>query len=207
MIDLKGFRSWTDLSDQPFLRLLREGKVSEKVFTRWLRQERYLYEAILHLQTSLLRRAPQPHRLVKANALIVTVEELDWLDNLELPTEPVHPVRQIYINFLSHLESRSYAEGTIVHWVRHRAFYDAWNATQATDPDFWGDELEGLPTELSQHWLAPEAQALVHDFGSLALEVSEQLPPGQVDRLIGQVLELEQASWEMALEFTLNNHQ
>ncbi|MDX2004469.1 MAG: hypothetical protein SFU83_04255 [Meiothermus sp.] len=203
MIDLKGFKEWADLGEQPFLRLLREGEVGQRVFLRWLRQEQYLYEGILGLQTSLLRRAPQMHRLVKANALIVTVEELDWLHNLELPQEPIHPVRQTYLDYLRYLEGRPYAEGTIAHWVRHRAFFEAWRTTQTTDPDGWGDGLEGLPTELSQHWLAPEAQALVHDFGSLALEVSENLGPDEVDRLVAQVLELEHASWEMALEFAL----
>lgn len=202
MIDLRGFRGWAELTDQPFLRLLRQGQVSSRAFERWLVQEQYLYEAMLGLQTSLLRRAPQLHRLIKANALLVTVEELDWLSNLELPAAPVHPVRQGYLDFLRGLEQAPYAIGTVAHWARHRAFFDAWNSLQLRDRE---EDLSGLPDEITQHWMAPEAQALLHDFGSLALEVSEQLSPVEVDQIVGQVLELEQSAWEMALEFALDD--
>ncbi|MCX7602220.1 MAG: hypothetical protein N2Z75_09825, partial [Meiothermus sp.] len=74
MIDLRGFRGWATLTEQPFLNLLRQGMVSSLVFERWLVQEQYLYEALLGLQASLLCRAPQPHRLIMVNALLVTVE-------------------------------------------------------------------------------------------------------------------------------------
>lgn len=202
MIDLRGFRGWAELTDQPFLRLLRQGQVSSHAFTRWLVQEQYLYEAMLGLQTSLLRRAPQLHRLIKANALLFTVEELDWLAHLELPKAPVHPSRQDYLDFLRALELAPYAVGTVAHWARHRAFFDAWSSLRSRDPE---EDLGGLPDEITQHWMAPEAQALIHDFGSLALEVSEQLSPTEVNQIVGRVLELEQSAWEMALEFTLDD--
>ncbi|MCX7602405.1 MAG: hypothetical protein N2Z75_10765, partial [Meiothermus sp.] len=166
-------------------------------------QEQYLYEAMLGLQTSLLRRAPQQHRLIKANALLVTVEELDWLANLELPSVPIHPVRQSYLDFLQGLEQAPYAMATVAHWARHRAFFDAWSSLQPSDGD--EEHLSGLADEITQHWMAPEAQALIHDFGSLALEVSEELLPEEVDRVVGQVLQLEQSAWEMALEFALED--
>lgn len=201
MIDLRGFRGWAELTEQPFLYLLREGKVSSRAFERWLVQEQYLYEGILRLQTSLLRRAPQQHRLIKANALLVTVEELDWLANLELPPVPIHPVRQSYLDFLQDLEQAPYAMGTVAHWARHRAFFDAWSSLLPTNDGLPG--LNGMAEEIAQHWLAPEAQALIHDFGSLALEVSQQLTPKEVSQIVGQVLHLEQAAWEMALGFAL----
>ncbi|WP_337868832.1 hypothetical protein [Meiothermus sp.] len=202
MIDLRGFRGWAELTNQPFLRLLRQGQVSSRAFTRWLVQEQYLYEAMLGLQTSLLRRAPQLHRLIKANALLVTVEELDWLAHLDLPKAPVHPSRQGYLDFLRALEQAPYAVGTVAHWARHRAFFDAWSSLRSRDPE---EDLGGLADEITQHWMAPEAQALIHDFGSLALEVSEQLSPTEVNQIVGRVFELEQSAWEMALEFALDD--
>lgn len=202
MIDLRGYRGWAELADQPFLRLLRQGQVSSHALERWLVQEQYLYEAMLGLQTSLLRRAPQRHRLIKVNALMVTVEELDWLAHLELPPAPVHPLRQDYLDFIQGLEQAPYALGTVAHWARHRAFLDAWSSlcSRASDQD-----LVGLADEISHHWMAPEAQALIHDFGSLALEVSEQLLPAEVNQIVGRVLELEQSAWQMALEFALDD--
>lgn len=202
MIDLRGFRDWAELTDQPFLRLLCQGQVSSQAFARWLVQEQYLYEAMLGLQTSLLRRAPQLHRLIKANALLVTVEELDWFAHLELPPAPVHPVRQGYLDFLHGLEQAPYAVGTVAHWARHRAFFDVWSSLCSRGSE---GNLGGLPDEITQHWMAPEAQALIHDFGSLALEVSEQLSPTEVDQIVGRILELEQSAWEMALGFALDD--
>ncbi|GIW37903.1 MAG: hypothetical protein KatS3mg074_301 [Meiothermus sp.] len=199
MIDLRGFRGWAELNEQPFLRLLREEKVSRRAFECWLVQEQYLYQAMLDLQTALLRRAPQKHRLIMVNALLVTVEELDWLADLELPPVPVHPARQHYLDFLHGLEQVPYAMGCVAQWARHRAFFDAWSSHPP--PEAPG----GLADLVAQHWMAPEAQALLHDLGSLALEASEELRPAEVDGVVGRVLQLEQSAWEMALEFALGD--
>ncbi len=55
--------------------------------------------------------------------------------------------------------------------------------------------------------MAPEAQALLHDLGSLALEVSQQLSLDEVSQVVGRVLELERLAWGMALEFALDDAQ
>ncbi|MBO1435818.1 hypothetical protein [Meiothermus sp. CFH 77666] len=203
MIDLRGFRGWAAPTEQPFLCLWRQGKVSCRALERWLVQEMYLYQAMLGLQTSLLRRAPQRHRLIMINALLFTVEELDWLASLELSRLPAHPVRQRYLDFLQGLEQAPYAIGIVANWARHRVFFDAWSSLLPDDEEMEG--LSGLADEITQHWMAPEAQALIHDFGSLALEASSELSPEEVDRVVGQVLQLEQSAWEMALEFALED--
>lgn len=203
MIDLRGFRGWVALTEQPFLRLLCQGKVSCRAFERWLVQEWYLYEAMLGLQTSLLRRAPQPHRLIKINALLFTVEELDWLTSLELPVGPIHPLRQRYLDFIQSLEQAPYAMGAVANWARHRAFFDAWSSLLPGSENL--EDSSGLADEVTQHWMAPETQALIHDFGSLALEASSELSPEEVDRMVDQVVQHEQSAWEMALEFALED--
>jgi formylaminopyrimidine deformylase / aminopyrimidine aminohydrolase len=201
MIDLRGFRNWAGAHHQPFVRLLQEGQVSDLAFRRWLRQEQYLYETMLGLQTALLRHAPPKHRLIKANALVVTVEQLDWLENLELPVEPVHPIRRQYLDFLASLEEEPYAVATVAHWTRHRAFFDVWNLMPMHSDNTDLDQGISLWDEIMEHWTAPEAQALVHDFGSLALEVASEIPASELDALIAQVLEFERQSWNMALAF------
>jgi len=182
--------------DQPFLTRLRQGRVGRRAFEGWLVQERCLYEGILGLQTSLLRRAPPPHRLIVAQALVITIEELDWMESLELPNLPVHPVRLEYLDFLETLEHESYEVGTVAHWVRQRAFFDAWRSL---------GPLEDLPGEFSEHWLAPETQALTHDLGSLALEAANNLPQGVVDEWVARVLAQEQSSWQMALQVAFSS--
>lgn len=193
-MDLRGFRGWAELADQPFLRRLRQGRVGVGAFERWLAQERYLYEGILGLQTALLRQAPQRHRLVLAQAVVITVEELDWMEYLELPDLPLHPARQGYLEFLAALEGEPYAVGTVVHWARQKAVCEAWRSV---------GPLEGLPGEFSEHWLAPETQALTHDLGSLTLEAADGSPPGEMDAWVRRVLEQEARGWEMGLEFAL----
>lgn len=193
MIDLRGFGGWALLVEQPFLRRLRQGQVSGRVFERWLVQERHLYQGLLGLQAWLLKQAPQQHRMILVNALMVTVEELDWLHELEAD-EPVHPARQTYLDFLARLEEQPYQIGIVALWVRQRSFLDAWLSVRAS---------EGLAGEVSEHWLAPEAQALLHDLGSLALEATAYLEPKEVEYWIAKVLQHEQHAWEMALEFAV----
>lgn len=190
-MDLRGFQGWAEIVDQPFLSRLRQGQVGRGAFERWLVQERYLYEGVLGLQTALLRRAPSPHRLIVAGALVITVEELDWMESLELPKLPPHPARLEYLDFLEMLEHEPYEVGTVAHWVRHKAFFDAWRSL---------GPLDDLPGEFSEHWLAPEAQALTHDLGSLALETADGLPQAVVDEWVSKVLAQEQTGWRMALE-------
>lgn len=194
MIDLRGFGGWALLVEQPFLRRLRQGRVSRQVFERWLVQERYLYQGLLGLQAWLLKQAPQQHRMILVNALMVTVEELDWLHEIEAADQPIHPARQTYLDFLARLEEQPYQIGIVALWVRQRSFLDAWQSVGA---------LDGLAGEFGEHWLAPEAQALLHDLGSLALEATDCLEPKEVEYWIAKVLQQEQYAWEMALEFAL----
>ena len=78
-------------------------------FAFWLRQDFPFVEALYRYQVGLLREAPQAHRAPLVQALLATVEELDWL--LAQGTDPgaeVHPVRREYIRLLEELEGLAY---------------------------------------------------------------------------------------------------
>ena len=70
-------------------------------FAFWLRQDYPFVEALYRYQAGLLLEAPQAHRAPLVQALMATVEELDWL--LAQGADPgtkVHPVRREYIGLL-----------------------------------------------------------------------------------------------------------
>ncbi len=191
VIDLRAFRDWAQLTKQPFIGLVQQGKVSTPALKRWLAQEQYLYEAELKLLAVLLQHAPRHHRLILANAVLMAVEELDWLAELELPQSPPHVACRDYLAFWSRLQKAPYAQGLLAFWARKRAFFEAWRVV-----GYGG--TEELVLTLSQHWLAPEAQALLHDLGSLTMELSAEIPTTKSSELVAQVLRLEQAAWAMA---------
>ncbi|MCS7059097.1 MAG: hypothetical protein NZ849_11575 [Meiothermus sp.] len=181
----------------PFLELLRQGRVSERAFVRWLSQERHLLEALLTLEARLLSKAPQPHRLIWVNGLWFAVEELDWLAVVAPPEEPPHPLRTGYLRYLRALAEEPYGLGVAACWARQRVFLDAWG--------WLGEQgLEGGPSLVHQallRWSAPELEALARDLRSLVVELPGGVSLEQAGAVIEQVRVYEQLGWAMALGF------
>lgn len=109
-----------------------------------------MYEAELKQLAVLLQQAPRRHRLILANAVLMTVEELDWLAELEPPPRPPHPACLDYLAFWSRLQNAPYAHGLVAFWARKRTFFEAWRVVGYGAPG-----SEELVLTLSQHWLAP----------------------------------------------------
>ncbi len=73
-------------------------------FAFWLKQDYPFVEALYRYQVGLLAEAPQAHRFPLVQALLATVEELDWLLAQGAdPKAPVHPVRREYIALLEEM--------------------------------------------------------------------------------------------------------
>ena len=78
-------------------------------FAFWLRQDYPFVEALYRYQVGLLLEAPQAHRAPLVQALMATVEELDWLlSHGADPQGEVHPVRREYIRLLEEMGGLSY---------------------------------------------------------------------------------------------------
>ncbi|WP_117238022.1 hypothetical protein [Thermus sediminis] len=160
-------------------------------FSFWLRQDYPFVEALYRYQVGLLREAPQAHRAPLAQALMVTVEELDWLLSQGAdPRAEVHPVRREYICLLEQMERLSYPYRLVFFYFLNRFFLEAWNAHV---------EGEGPWQELAEHWSAPEFQAVLFDLEVMAQGAAEELDQGVVVHYLGRILEMEGKTWSLLL--------
>ncbi len=163
----------------------------EERFAFWLKQDFPFVEALYRFQVGLLRDAPHPHRAPLVQALMATVEELDWLLSQGAdPKEPVHPVRQEYVALLQEMEGFSYPYRLVFFYFLNHLFLEAWNAHV---------EGDGPWQELSQHWAAPEFQAVLFDLEVMAQGQVEGLDPGVVERYLARILEMEKKVWSLLL--------
>lgn len=181
----------------PFLELLRQGRVSEWAFARWLAQERYLLEVLLTLEARLLVQAPQPYRLIWVNALGFVVEELDWLAEVGLPKEPPHPLRSGYLEYLQTLAEEPYALGVVACWARQRIFLDAWGWLAARGLE----EGPSLAQQALLRWSGPELEALARDLKGMMVERLDELAPEGARAAVERVRGFERLGWVMALGF------
>jgi hypothetical protein len=152
-------------------------------FAFWLRQDYPFVEALYRYQVALLAEAPQAHRFPLVQALLATVEELDWLLAQGAdPGAPVHPVRREYIALLEEMAGLAYPYRLALFYFLNRLFLEAWNAHV---------EGDGPWQELSEHWAAPEFQAVLFDLEVLAQGMAEGLGPGVLANYLERILEME----------------
>ncbi|RTG92630.1 hypothetical protein CSW25_12765 [Thermus scotoductus] len=163
----------------------------EERFSFWLKQDFPFVEALYRFQVGLLREAPHPHRVPLVQALMATVEELDWLLSQGAdPREPVHPVRQEYIALLQEMEGFPYPYRLVFFYFLNRLFLEAWNAHV---------EGNGPWQELAEHWSAPEFQAVLFDLEVMAQGQVEGLDPGVLEHYLARILEMEKKTWSLLL--------
>ena len=123
-------------------------RLDEERFRFWLQQDYPFVEALYRYQVGLLLEAPQAHRAPLVQALMATVEELDWLLlQGASPSAPVHPVRAGYIALLEEMGRLPYAYRVVFFYFLNGLFLEAW-AHHVPEEGPWA--------ELSQHWFAPE---------------------------------------------------
>ncbi|MEZ0348368.1 MAG: hypothetical protein ABWJ90_07640 [Thermus sp.] len=163
----------------------------EERFLFWLKQDYPFVEALYHYQVGLLLEAPQPHRPPLVQALMATVEELDWLLSQGAdPKEPVHPVRREYVALLQEMAGLPYPYRLVLFYFLNRLFLEAWNAHV---------EGEGPWQELAEHWSAPEFQAVLYDLEVMAQGQLAGLDPGLLHHYLGRILEMEEKTWSLLL--------
>lgn len=160
-------------------------------FRFWLQQDYPFVEALYRYVVGLLAEAPQAHRIPLVHALLATVEELDWLLAQGAdPQAPVHPVREEYIALLSEMGTLAYPYRLVFLYLLNRLFLEAWNAHV---------EGDGPWQELSEHWSAPEFQAVLFDLEVMAQGQLPSLDSRVVAHYLGRILEMEKKTWGLLL--------
>jgi hypothetical protein len=186
------YPQWQAVLKHPFLQHLYHNQVSPWLLRRWLVQMQYIGEGLLRLQAHMIRMAPPAHRAVLAQTLLITLEELDLLQQETLDfSEDIHPTYKEYLSFLEGLECIPYANASLAHWVMLRFFNDAMVPLSPSDDTF----------SVLDRYNCPEFLAVLHDLGGIAEEVWTQVPGQELDYLVEQALAHEKAAWDVLLEW------
>jgi thiaminase len=179
---------WAAATRHPFLDAVREGTISDLAFDRWLGQDALFVADLLTFQARLLARAPRPAQAVLAEGCVALVAELDWFEvqaarrGIDLG-QPQLPATLAYRELLRRLDAAPYDAAVTALWVLERVYLLAWGSAASSTSPY---------AEFVQHWTAPGFAGYVEALGPLAV------PDGQ-DDLVGDVLSLEVAFWDMAL--------
>jgi len=190
------WNEWERLLNHPFLRRLRSKEVSIRSVYAWMEQNYRFVEGLMGLQAQLIPKAPHTHRMVLAHGLMVIVEDLDWMRFQPInPEAETHPARERYLAFLRLLAQESYPVTVVCLWTINRTFHDAWSVAAPGG---------GPLVDLAYHWTSPEFLAYLHDLAEVAEETFLKASEEEKDRihaLVGEILRLEWASWDMAQSF------
>lgn len=182
-------RLWTAATRHPFLEAVRDGTITPAAFDRWLAQDVIFVGDLLTFQARLLARAPRQAQPVLAGGCAALVAELDWFDGLATRRgidlgQPAMPATLAYRDLFLRLDDVPYDAAVTALWVLERVYLLAWaSAASSTSP--FGEYVD--------HWTDPGFAAYVEALGALATTDGR-------DELVAEVLTLEVAFWEMALE-------
>jgi formylaminopyrimidine deformylase / aminopyrimidine aminohydrolase len=180
---------WFAATQHRFLAAVREGTITDSEFDRWLLQDALFVADLLTFQARLLARAPRRAHHTLAGGCAALVAELDWFDEQAAkrridPEQPPLPATLAYRELLNRLDAEPYDAAITALWVIERVYLLAWTTAASDTSPF---------AEFVEHWTAPEFAAYVDALGALAT-------PEGYDALIADVLSLEVAFWDMALE-------
>lgn len=179
---------WTAATHHPFLDAVREGTITATAFDRWLAQDAVFVGDLLTFQARLLARAPRPAHTVLAGGCVALVAELDWFEAQAARRgidvgQPALPATLAYRDLLRRLDSAPYDAAITALSVLERVYLLAWSSAASSTTPFG---------EFVDHWTDAGFAQYVDALGALAT-------PGGRDDLVGEVLTLEVAFWDMAL--------
>jgi thiaminase len=71
---------WTAATRHPFSGAVRDAKIADAAFDRWLAQDALFVADLLTFQARLLARAPRPAQRILAQGCLALAQELDWFE-------------------------------------------------------------------------------------------------------------------------------
>lgn len=180
---------WAAATRHPFLDAVRTGTIAAAAFDRWLVQDAYFVADLLRFQARLLARAPRPAQAVLAGGCTALVAELDWFEaqaagrGIDLDQDLL-PATLAYRDLLARLDAVTYREAVTALWALERVYLLAWTSAASDDSPF---------RDFVEHWTTGEFASYVDDLGALSA-------PDDHEHLVAEVLRLEVAFWDMAIE-------
>lgn len=179
---------WDSATRHPFLDAVRDGTITDSAFDRWLVQDALFVADLLTFQARLLARAPRKAQAVICGGCAALVAELDWFETqatrrgLDLDVAPL-PATLAYRDLLQRLDAEPYEAAVTALWVIERVYLLAWTSAKSDSTPL---------REFVEHWSTPDFADYVAGLGELA-------SPDDHQELVGDVLSLEVAFWDMAL--------
>ena len=180
---------WSAATRHRFLDAVREGTITRAAFDRWLVQDALFVADLLTFQARLLARAPRQAQHTLAGGCAALVAELAWFEDQAAqrgidPKQPPLGATLVYRDLFHRLDIAPYDAAITALWVIERVYLLAWTSA-ASDTSPFGEFIE--------HWTTPEFAGYVDALGGLAVADGHE-------ELIAEVLTLEVAFWDMALE-------
>lgn len=194
---------WDRMLAHPFLLRTRDGRLPDRDFARWMRQDYLFVEAAIPFISALLTKAPEAHRQGLAGFLPALQTELELFEEraadagVDLRGAPPSFTCHAYVQFLLATAYRhSYAEGFTVLYVAEKAYHESWKVVEAgLDPSSpW------MP--FVRNWASDEFGAWVDWLEERLEELAGDAGRGKRDgmaRLFELTTRYEIAFWEMAL--------
>jgi len=174
-----------------FLVQTREGTISPRVFSVWMRQDYLFVEAAIPFIAALLAKAPKEHWEALSGIIPAFQKELKLFEEraaavgVDLREGPVSFICHAYIQFLLNTAHQSsYTEGYTVLYAAERAYHDSWKVVK-----------EGLSTE--SPWYPFVENWAGEDFGAYVAYLE-----GELDRLAAAAGEAERARMAELFELT-----
>jgi thiaminase/transcriptional activator TenA len=180
---------WTAATEHPFLHAVRDGAIADAAFDRWLAQDALFVADLLAFQARLLARAPRGAQSALAGGCVALVDELDWFEvqavrrGIDLDVGRL-PATVAYRGSLRRLDAEPFDHAITALWALERVYLMAWTTASSEASPF---------AEFTEHWTHPGFADYVDALGRLAS------PQGR-DDLVAEVMSLEVAFWDMAME-------
>lgn len=197
---------WERMLDHPFLLQTRDGVISDKDFSTWMRQDYLFVEAAIPMMGILIAKAPPAHRKVLTDAVGALFDELALFQEraaaagVDMKNLTPSFTCHAYIQYLmAAVYQGSYAEGFTVLYAGEKAYHESWKVVQA------GLDPASKWTPFVQNWAGDAFAGYVAFLEQEMNVLAEAAGPDERNRmaeLFEYSVRYEIAFWEMALTAT-----
>jgi formylaminopyrimidine deformylase / aminopyrimidine aminohydrolase len=180
---------WRAGTTGEFLSAIRENRLPQDAFERWLVQDYLFVQGLTQFMALLISKTPRPAQKTLICGLVAFDSELDWFEShlsqrqLDLQAAP-HKTCKRYVDYLiqiGHTESFEILLAAI--YGVEVSYLCAWNALNATGPY----------AEFITRWTTPEFASYVREL----LDLCDAHPHVEQQRVFDEVMRHERDFWQM----------